>query len=238
MFEGITGRKKLGALVQLGSRLLPMAVRGVIRKPFLASSRGLLFIGRGVRLSNPSHIHHSGRLVIEDGVELQGLSKHGIRFGSDVSIGAQTMIRPSSYYGGEIGEGLVIGDRSSVASGCFLGCSGLISIGNDVMFGPGVRVFSENHVFADTHRTIKSQGVERSTVMIGDDCWIGSGTTITANVKIGRGVVVGAGSVVTQDLPDYSIAAGSPAKVIRSRLGDETNQIVDPSSGKVTDGSP
>ncbi len=238
MFEGISGRKKLGALAQLGFRLAPMLVRGMIRRPFLANSGGLVFIGRGVRLSNPSHIHHSGRLVIEDGVELQGLSKHGIRFGSDVSIGAQTMIRPSSYYGGEIGEGLVIGDRSSVASGCFLGCSGLITIGNDVMFGPGVRVFSENHVFADSDRTIKSQGVERSTVVIGDDCWIGSGTTITANVRIGRGVVVGAGSVVTQDLPDFSIAAGAPAKVIRSRLREKPDRVADPSGRQVADDNP
>lgn len=221
VFEGISGSKRIGAMAQLALRLLPMALRGIVRKPLMGSSKGWIFIGRRVRLSNPSHIHHSGRLVIEDGVELQGLSRRGIRFGADVSIGALTMIRPSSYYGGEIGEGLVIGDRSSVASGCFLGCSGLITIGDDVMLGPCVRVFSENHVFADSERTIKSQGVDRGTVTIGDDCWIGSGATITANVTIGRGVVVGAGSVVTQDLPDYSIAAGSPARVVRSRRPDE-----------------
>jgi acetyltransferase-like isoleucine patch superfamily enzyme len=87
------------------------------------------------------------------------------------------------------------------------------------MFGPGVRVFSENHVFEDTRSTIKSQGVDRRTVTIGDDCWLGSGTIVTAGVSIGRGVVVGAGSVVTDDLPDWAIAAGSPARVIRSRRG-------------------
>lgn len=216
-FEGISGIKRAGAITQLGIRLIPMTIRGLIRKPLLGTSKGLLFIGRNVRLSNPSHIHHQGRLVVEDGVELQGLSKHGIRFGTDISIGALTMIRPSSYYGGEVGEGMTVGDRSSFASGCFLGCSGRIIIGNDVMFGPGVRVFSENHVFESTTETIKAQGVERGSVVIGDDCWIGSGTTITANVTIGTGVVVGAGSIVTTDIPDFSIAAGSPARVLRSR---------------------
>jgi acetyltransferase-like isoleucine patch superfamily enzyme len=198
-------------------RVLPMLLRGFALKPFLGASSGPLFIGRRARISNPGHIRHTGRLVIEDGAEVQGLAKSGLTFGTEVSIGAGTMIRPSSYYGGEVGEGLVVGDRSSMGAGCFIGCSGMITIGNDVMLGPGVRIFSENHRFDSVSDTIKSQGVERSTVTIGDDCWIASGVTITANVTIGRGVVVGAGSVVTKDLPDFAIAAGSPARVIRLR---------------------
>jgi acetyltransferase-like isoleucine patch superfamily enzyme len=198
-----------------------MALRGAIRRPWFGSSRGPLFVGRHVRISNPGHIHHGGRLVIEDGVEIQGLSTSGIRFGSNVSIGAGSRIRPSSYYGGPPGVGLVMGDRSSIASDCFIGCSGTIVIGNDVMLGPGVRIYSENHVFESTAQPIKNQGVERGSVTIGDDCWIGSGSTIAANVTIGRGTVVGAGSVVTKDIPAYSVAAGSPARVIRSRLGGQ-----------------
>jgi acetyltransferase-like isoleucine patch superfamily enzyme len=194
-----------------------MLLRGYLRKPFLRASTGKLFIGRRVRFSNSNLITHRGRLVIEDAVEIQGLAKNGLVFGNEVSIGAGTMIRPSSYYGGEIGEGLVVGDRSSMGAGCFIGCSGLITIGNDVMFGPGVRVFSENHRFDSADDTIKSQGVERGFVTIGDDCWIASGVTITANVKIGTGVVIAAGSVVTKDIPDYSVAAGAPARVLRSR---------------------
>ena len=118
---------------------------------------------------------------------------------------------------GKVGNRLRIGKRSSMAAGCFIGCSGLIDIGDDVILGPGVRIFSENHVFKSSASTIKSQGVERAIVRIGDDCWISSGVTITPAVSIGRGVIVGAGSVVTKDLPDYPIAAGSPARVIRTR---------------------
>ncbi|MFB4351386.1 acyltransferase [Microbacterium sp. CR_7] len=228
-FTGLTDRQAKAAKWSAYRRAAGMAVRGMLRKPFLGESSGPLFVGRRVRITNPSYIRHSGRLVIEDGVELQGLSQHGIVFGDEVSIGAGTAIRPSSYYGGEAGVGLRVGDRSSFATGCFIGCSGSIVIGDDVMLGPGVRVYSENHVFADPEAPIKSQGVERGEVVIGDDCWIGSGVTITSGVTIGRGVVIGSGSVVTRDIPDFSIAAGSPAKVIRSRknaTGGEDRGVV------------
>ena len=216
-FTGLAPREARGGEVSSYRGGAAMALRGVARKLSFGGSGGPLMVGGGVRITNPSWIFHSGRLMIEDGAEVQGVSQGGIRFGAEVSIGPRTAIRPSSYYGGEAGLGLVVGDRSSFATDCFIGCSGEVTIGNDVLFGPGVRVYSENHVFSDTEATIRSQGVERSFVRIGDDCWIGSGTTIAAGVTIGTGVVIGAGSVVTRDIPDYSIAVGSPARVIRSR---------------------
>lgn len=198
-----------------------MRLRGMLRSLVMPRSRGSLFIGRRVLLSGARHIRHTGRLVIEDGAEVQGLSRRGLTFGDGVSIGPGAMIRPSSYYGGPVGEGMVMGDRSSVGSGCFIGCSGWIEIGDDVMLGPGVRVFSENHVFSDTSVSIKSQGVERGVTVIEDDCWIASGVTITSGVRIGRGSVVAAGSVVTRDIPSFSVAGGIPAKVLRSRRDDQ-----------------
>lgn len=199
------------------ARTLPMLLRGSILKPWLRRSKGPLFVGRGARLTNPQYISHNGRLVVEDFAEVQGLAKNGLNFGTDVSVGRSTLIRPSSYYGGEIGVGLWVGDRSSFGAGCFIGCSGEIRLGNDVMLGPGVKLFSENHAFADTARTIKSQGVERSYLIVGDDTWIGSGATITAGVTIGSGAVVAAGSVVTRDVPDGAVVAGVPAKILRLR---------------------
>lgn len=216
-FEGLAGTANAVATGQMVARLAPMLVRGVVMKPWLRASGGPLFIGRGARLKNPQYISHEGRLVVEDFAEVQGLAEHGLNFGSEVSIGRGTQIRPSSYYGGEIGVGLWVGDRSSFGAGCFIGCSGEIRIGSDVMLGPGVKLFSENHEFADSNRTIKSQGVVRSHLTIGDDTWIGSGVTITAGVTVGSGVVVAAGSVVTRDIPDKSVVAGIPAKIVRSR---------------------
>lgn len=207
------------ALAEWGAvrRAASMLARGAAVKAFFGTSRGPLFVGRGARLSGLRDVHHQGRLVIEDGAEVQGLSRQGLRFGAGVSIGARTAIRPSSYYGGPVGEGLQVGDRSSFATGCFVGCSGSIRIGDDVMLGPGVQLHSENHVMADADRPIKEQGVERSFVVIEDDCWIGAGTVVTAGVTIGRGSVIGAGSVVTRDVPAHSVAVGVPAKVVRDR---------------------
>jgi acetyltransferase-like isoleucine patch superfamily enzyme len=142
----------------------------------------------------------------------------GVEIADDVSIGALTMIRPSGYYSRELGIGLRIGDRTGIGPGCYLGCSGGIEIGADVMFGPGVRLFAEDHVFASTDVTIKEQGVRRSPIVIDDDCWLASGVTVTSGVHIGRGTVIGAGSVVTHDVPEYSVVAGNPARVLRSRL--------------------
>ena len=212
------------ALAELGflRRALRMRLRGLLTQPLLGRGSGPLFRGRRVVLTDARCIRSAGRLVIEDGAEVQGLAKRGLTFGTEVSIGAGTRIRPSSYYGGEIGEGLVVGDRSSMGSDCFLGCSGLIVLGDDVMLGPGVRVYSENHRFDDVDATIKSQGVERGVTVIEDDCWIGSGAVITSGVTVGRGSVVAAGSVVTRDLPEYSVAAGVPARVLRSRRPSQT----------------
>lgn len=216
-FDGLSREANALASAQTYARLVPMLSRGTLLKPLLRSSRGPLLIGRGARVKNPQFLSHAGRLVIEDFAEVQGLSVKGINFGSEVSIGRGTQIRPSSYYGGEAGIGLWVGDRTSFGAGCFIGCSGDIRIGNDVMLGPGVKLFSENHVFEDVTTTIKSQGVKREFLTIGDDVWIGSGATVTAGVSIGSGSVIAAGSVVTRDLPNNSVAAGIPAKVLRTR---------------------
>lgn len=217
-FTGLTdARDRRAAERSVYVRGGQMLVRGMLLKPRFARSNGPLFVGRGVRVSGLNHVSHEGRLVIEDGVELQGLSTSGIHFGSEVSLGARTAVRPTSYYGGEVGVGLRVGDRSSFATGCFIGCSGAITIGNDVMLGPGVQLHSENHRFDDVHGTIKSQGVERRFVTIEDDCWIGAGSIVTAGVTIGRGSVIGANSVVTGDVPAFAVAAGAPARVLRSR---------------------
>jgi acetyltransferase-like isoleucine patch superfamily enzyme len=190
-------------------------------RPLLQHSGGVLFVGRGASIKNPQMISHQGRLVIEDFAEVQGLAKFGLNFGSDISIGRATLIRPSSYYGGDVGVGLWVGDRSSMGAGCFIGCSGEIRIGSDVMMGPGVRLYSENHNFEDLAQTIKAQGVKRSFLIIEDDCWLGSGVTVTAGVKIGKGSIVAAGSVVTKDVPANSLVAGVPARVIRSRKSEK-----------------
>lgn len=216
-FGGISTQQNIIASSSMASRAASMRLRGWALSARMGSCGGPIYVGRRAQVRNPGYIRAAGRLVIEDLAEVQGLSTHGVTFGAEVSIGRGAMIRPTSYYGGDVGWGLVMGDRSSIGAGSFIGCSGRVEIGSDVMFGPGGRVFSENHVFVDTKSTIKSQGVERTSTIIGDDCWFGSGTTITAGVRIGSGVVAAAGSVIIADVPDRVVVAGVPARIVKQR---------------------
>lgn len=214
----LPGRDGFLATAQLAAKAGPMAARGALLRLRLADAAGPVFVGRGVRVRNPHLVHSHGRLIVEDYAEIQGLSRGGIHLGAEVSIGVGALIRPTGYYSTDLGDGLVLGDRSSIGPYNYLGCWGQVTIGDDVMLAPGVRIFADTHVFDGGAATIKSQGVRKQPVSIGDDCWIASGVTIVGGVTIGSGVVVGAGSVVTGDLPDGCVAVGNPARIVRDRV--------------------
>jgi acetyltransferase-like isoleucine patch superfamily enzyme len=191
--------------------------RGFFKKIFFKKSKGIVLVGKHVKLLNPWHISSAGNLIVEDYAEIQGLSEDGLKFGKNVSIGKYAMIRPSDYYGRNIGKGLVVGDNSNIGAHAYVGCSGKITIGNNVMISPRVSFYAENHVYSDLTRPMKTQGVEKGEISVGDDCWIASNSIILSNVKIGKGVIVAAGSVVNKDIPDYAIVGGVPAKIIKYR---------------------
>ena len=88
------------------------------------------------------------------------------------------------------------------------------------MFGPKCSLFAENHVFSDIESSIKSQGVQQKGIIIEDDCWIGSNVTILDGVTIGKGSVIGAGTLVTKDIPAESIVIDERNKMIRKREKD------------------
>jgi acetyltransferase-like isoleucine patch superfamily enzyme len=77
-----------------------------------------------------------------------------------------------------------------------------------------------DHVIADIHVPIKDQGIVKSPVRIGPDTWLGTKVSVLKGTRIGRGCVLGAHAVVRGDLPDYSIAVGAPARVVRNREDD------------------
>ncbi len=204
--------------LSLFSQLGTWAFRGFLKKVRLKQSKGLVLIGSGVKIRYPHYLSVGSNFVVEDGAEIMALSSEGINCGDNVTVGAYASIKPSSYYGRNIGVGLTIGNNSNIGRYGYIGCSGRITIGNNVMMGPRVGLFAENHRFDDASRPMRDQGVQREFITIEDDCWLASSATVTAGVTIGTGSIVAAGSVVTSDVPPYSVVAGSPARVIRSRL--------------------
>ena len=112
---------------------------------------------------------------------------------------------------------LEIGDNSGVGINCEV--YGPVKIGNDVKMGPEVVCYTSGHKFDRTDITMIEQGgTEPEPITIGNDVWIGRRVIIMPGVNIGDGCVIGAGAVVTKDIPPYSVAGGVPAKVIKSRL--------------------
>ena len=191
--------------------------RGLFKRLWFKSSKGLVLVGTRVKIRSPHRLKAGRNLVLENNCELNCNSLQGMSFGSNVTIGAHVLIRPSNIYGGQIGEGLTIGDNSNIGPYSYVGCSGLVTIGDNVMISPRVSIYAENHNFDSVDIPMKEQGVIRATVVIESDCWIASNSVILPGVKVGKGSVVAAGSIVTKDVPSYSIVAGNPAKVIKKR---------------------
>lgn len=191
-------------------------LRGIPLRVRARGVRGAVFRGRHAVVEHAYAFASGTGLILDDLVLVNALSKRGISLGRNVTLARGATLVCTGVIA-ELGEGIVIGDRSAVGAGSFLGGQGGIRVGSDVIMGPGVRVFSENHDSDDVDRPIRVQGQTRAAVTIEDDCWIGAGAILLAGVTLGRGTVVAAGAVVTRSVPEYSIAAGVPARVLRSR---------------------
>ena len=139
-----------------------------------------------------------------------------IRSNKNVSIGRNSMIECTGVIR-ELGDSLEIGNDVGIAANAFISVRGKVKIGDSTIFGPGVKLFSENHIFKDKDTPIFLQGASRQGIEIGEDCWIGADAVILDGVTIGKGCVVAAGAVVNKNVPDYSIVGGIPAKIISTR---------------------
>ncbi len=213
MNSNIKAIDKLIILSRTGIKFL----RGWVRRLFLKEAHGMFLVGKGVQISHGKHIRCGKNVKFEDYSEIHGLCSEGLNFGDYVTISRGVMIRPSSYYGGDLGIGLTMGEHSSIGPYGYVGCSGRITIGKNVMFGPKCSLFAENHVFSDTQTSIKSQGVKQKGITVEDDCWIGSNVTILDGVTIGKGSVIGAGTLVTKDVPAGSVVVDKRVRTIKER---------------------
>jgi acetyltransferase-like isoleucine patch superfamily enzyme len=139
------------------------------------------------------------------------------------AVGQDCFIEPP--FNVDLGCNIRLGDRVYANINLYVLDSAIVTIGTRTMIGPNVSIFAGTH---ETDVRSRRQHVEYAApITIGDDCWIGGHVTILPGVTVGQGSTVGACSVVTRDIPSWSVAVGSPARVIR-----KVERVVDDGVGR------
>lgn len=163
-----------------------------------------------------SELHVDPRCWIDDFVTI-----YGSRSGGSVHLREQVHLHRGTIIEVGLGSRVVIGEGTHIQAGCHISARMAdIIIGTDAMVAPQCGFFSYQHATSDLSRPMCKQGlISRGDIVIEDDVWLGMGAKVMDGVRIGRGAIVGAGAVVTEDIPEYAIALGVPARVVRRRAG-------------------
>ena len=221
------------ALVQWVPLSIGKALRKLTYRSILGRIGSATVIHRGVEFIGAERIEIGNRVTLDRDVRLRNLgSRSKIWIGDKVFCDRGVDIKTHQSGKIEIGEGTYIGPYT-----CLSGDS--IKIGKYCLIASHSGIYANNHIFADPTRYIQEQGASYQGIVIEDDCWLGSGVKVVDGVTIGKGSVIGAGAVVTKNIPPYSIAVGVPAKVIgrrdsnTSRSGKPNFSQVDESLQKV-----
>ncbi len=162
-----------------------------------------------------------GSMIAFPSVSLYG--EKYMRIGSQTLVGPYATLAVGMMPGQEMLSDpvLVIGDRCLINKGTAIVAHWSISIGDDVFTGHDCYITDQNHGYEDLDQPIGAQTMTERPVHIGSGSWLGHGTIVLPGVTIGSHVTVAGGSVVTEDAPDRSVVAGTPARVIRRwREGD------------------
>ncbi len=148
-------------------------------------------------------------VVFEDGVRVW--HPENIVIGDNVYVGHDAMLK--GYYKNR----MVIGDDTWIGQGVFFHSAGGVTIGRRVGVGPHVKILTSFHDEAGRDVPILESPLTFEAVVVEDDCDLGVGALLLPGVRVGRGAQVGAGAVVTRDVPPYAVVAGNPARVLRMR---------------------
>lgn len=177
-------------------------IKSNIRSFLLFGDFNKIRFGRGVKLAG--QITFGKNICISDYSSIRG---RNIKIESDVYIHENVLIRSNEY--------IIIGEGTTINRNCCILAK--VKIGNKCSIAPNVVIIGSNHVFIDPNKTIKEQGSELKGVIVEDDVWIATNTTILDGVTIGKGSVIAAGAVVNKDVEPYTVVGGVPAKVLKKR---------------------
>lgn len=127
-------------------------------------------------------------------------------------LGTNSTIEDFSAINNGVGS-VIIGDRTKI--GLSNTIIGPVTIGNDIRLAQNITLSGLNHNYEDISFPIHEQGVSTALISIEDNTWIGANVVVVAGVTIGKHSIVAAGSIVTKDIPPYSVAVGNPARIIK-----------------------
>lgn len=156
---------------------------------------------------------------VEVYVENRQQDGRGLYIGSNCLVFPRTRFVLGDMFSNK-SAGLEIGNDVQIGPGCYISAEGGVSIGQFVLVGANVNILSSSYEYRETEIPVRWQGMVYGKVIIGDDVAIGAGAVILKDVRVGRGAIIAAGSVVINDIPDYGVVAGNPARLIKFR-GDE-----------------
>lgn len=187
----------------LRSKLYPLVLGSV--------GRGVVF-GANITLRHPHKIHIADHVVIDElcCLDAKGTDNTGISIGSGVFIGRNTIL---SCKNGDI----VIEDRANIGFNCEIFSASRVRIGKDILMAAYTYLVGGDHLYDRTDIPVLQQGRTARGIDVGDGAWLGTHVVVTDGSTIGRDAIIGAGAVVVGEIPEFSIATGIPAKVVRDR---------------------
>jgi acetyltransferase-like isoleucine patch superfamily enzyme len=180
----------------------------------LIRGRGIFFIEKGVRICGMRYIRLDHGVYVDRGAYLHGRP-------GGLSVGERTRIMSGAklhvYNFRDLpGSGIEIGRECVIGMGSVITGQGKVKLGDKVIIAPRALLLPVNHNYQDPQKPIMDQGISAKGITIEDGAWIGGGAIILDGVSVGKNAVVAAGAVVTKDVPDRTVAAGNPARLIES----------------------
>lgn len=141
----------------------------------------------------------------------------------NIDIGVNSIIKRGTFFQK---SNMKIGNNVYIGPDCYIHAGGGVYIDDGTILGPKVKIWSVNHDYNTFEMLPYSKNTIKNSVYIGKGCWIGLDVKICPNVKIGNGVVIAMGSVVTKDVPDYCLVGGNPAKILKKRYSTDDEKLI------------
>lgn len=217
----VVGRPGLGALVgyelvTLCASWVPGALGLFLRAklyPLILGhvGRNVVF-GANVTIRHPHKITIGDNVVIDDQccLDAKGTDNRGIVIGNGVFVGRNTIL---SCKNGDI----VLGDRANLGFNCEIFSASTVQVGSDVLMAAYTYLVGGDHLYDRVDIPVLQQGRTARGIDVGSGVWLGTHVVVTDGSTVGRDAIIGAGAVVVGQIPEFAIAVGTPAKVVRDR---------------------